>query len=68
LIERALPAKSPALQTIFQRRGFILRDARKRAPQDKVLTRMVRSVATPRVSNHEAPWMRGHDPTQPEML
>jgi len=27
---------------------------------------MVRSVATPRVSNHEAPWMRGHDSTQPE--
>jgi hypothetical protein len=35
--------------------GFILRDARKRAPQDEVFqTLMVRSAATPRVSNHQA--------------
>ena len=27
---------------------------------------MVRSAATPRVSNHEAAWMRRHDSTQPE--
>jgi hypothetical protein len=37
-----------------QSRGFILRDASLRgAPQDEVLqTLMVRSAATPRVSNH----------------
>jgi hypothetical protein len=58
--------------------GFILRDGaefiigpRVRAdplapPQDEVLTLMVRSAATPRVSNHVAHRMADNDSTQPE--
>jgi hypothetical protein len=48
--------------------GFILRDAAWRPLlKDEVLqTLMAMSAAKPRVSNHEARWMRDYDSTQPE--
>jgi hypothetical protein len=55
-----------AAASSFETHRFAMLLRMRSSSQDEVLTLMVRSVAKPRVSNHEAPSMRGHDSTRPE--